>query len=100
MEEKRYYTQQRLNEYIVLLLDNADQLLDSIVRYSNAFTTNNLLGSVERTAIVYILHFIFQSLAFKDVSSTDQVFIFSTKVLIFSIVLFFFTVNRIFISLN
>ena len=57
MEEKRYYTQQRLNEYIVLLLDNADQLLDSVVRYSNAFTTNNLLGSVERTAIVYSTSF-------------------------------------------
>ena len=29
------HVQQRLNEYIVLLLDNADQLLDSVVRYSN-----------------------------------------------------------------
>ena len=41
IEEKetreRYYIQQRLNEYIMLLLDNADQLLDSVVRYSNEY---------------------------------------------------------------
>ena len=29
------HVQQRLNKYIVLLLDNADQLLGSVVRYSN-----------------------------------------------------------------
>ena len=39
MEEKErretLHVQQRLNEYIMLLLDNADQLLDSVVRYSS-----------------------------------------------------------------
>ena len=39
MEEKErretLHVQQRLNEYIMLLLDNADQLLGSVVRYSN-----------------------------------------------------------------
>ena len=31
------HVQQRLNEYIVLLLDNANQLLDSVVRYGNEY---------------------------------------------------------------
>ena len=31
------HVQQRLKKYIVLLLDNADQLLDSVVRYSNEY---------------------------------------------------------------
>ena len=34
-EKEMLHVQQRLNEYIMLLLDNADQLLDSVVRYSN-----------------------------------------------------------------
>ena len=34
-ETRETHVQQRLNEYIMLLLDNADQLLDSVVRYSN-----------------------------------------------------------------
>ena len=34
-ETRETHVQQRLNEYIMLLLDNADQLLGSVVRYSN-----------------------------------------------------------------
>ena len=31
------HVQRRLNKYIVLLLDNAEQLLGSVVRYSNEY---------------------------------------------------------------